>query len=356
MKDDLLARYLSNFLIVQIIFVQIISRFPNTIEKYYSNGIYKVISLFYRTSLGWIPFSVGDLLYGIFFLLFIRFIYILFRDKLSDLRSYRLSVGATLSVLYFFFYLGWGMNYYRVPLATKLDIEKEEYSTKLLNNFTLKTVEVINELHQTVVEDDSLAYVVPYSRREIYKMAKSGYTELGKKHKYFRYKVSSVKHSLLSTVLTYMGFAGYINPFSGEAQINSKIPMYTLAFTTSHEIAHQIGYAAENEANFIGYLASTSHEDAYFKLAGHITALKYLLNELNKRDEGLYKTAVKSLNYGVVLNLRESNEFWSQYENPFEPLFKKTYNIYLKANRQKSGIKSYSYMVDLLLHYSNQKT
>ena len=104
--------------------MQVISRYPNFIEKYYSNGIYKVISLFYRTSLGWILFSVGDLLYAVFILLFIRFIYVLFRDKFSEIRSYRLSVGATISVLYFFFYFSWGINYYRVPLATKLNIEK----------------------------------------------------------------------------------------------------------------------------------------------------------------------------------------------------------------------------------------
>ena len=127
--------------------------------------------------------------------------------------------------------------------------------------------------------------------------------------------------------------------------------MYTLAFTTSHEIAHQIGYAAENEANFIGYLASTKHTDTYFKLAGHVTALKYLLSELHKRDPELYKEALKNINSGILKNFQESNTFWTTYENPFEPIFKKSYNVYLKANKQKNGIETYSYMVDLLLHY-----
>lgn len=353
MKDDLLARYLSNFLFVQIFIVQLTSRFPNFIEKYYSNGIYKAISLFYRTSLGPIPFSLGDLLYGILFLLAIRFVYILFRDKLSELRSYRLSIGATLSILYFFFYFSWGMNYYRVPLATTLKLEKKNYTTEQLNDFALKTISTINKLHKTVISDDSLAFKVPHSRKEIYKMAKTGYAELSKNHIHFKYVSPSVKHSLLSTPLTYMGFAGYLNPFTGEAQVNSKIPLYTYAFTTSHEIAHQIGYAAENEANFIGYLASTSHPDVYFKLAGHITALKYLLSELNRRNDDLYKNAIKKINYGILLNMQESNNFWNSYQNPFEPLFKKSYNVYLKANNQKNGIKSYSYMVDLLLQHNS---
>jgi hypothetical protein len=351
MKDDLLARYLSYFLVVQIIFVQYISRFPKTIEKLYSNGLYKVISLFYRRSLGWIPFSIGDLIYGVFLILFIRFIYIIFRDEFTELRSYFLSIFGTLSVLYFFFYLSWGLNYYRIPLADRLEINKGSYTTEQLNTFTEKTILKINRLHISVTKNDTIPFEVPYTKREIYKMTKMGYENLSKKHRFLKYKVPSIKSSILSIPLSYMGFAGYLNPFTGEAQVNSKIPIYTFAFTASHEVAHQIGYAAENEANFIGYLATTSHTDSFFKLAGHITAMKYLLNELYKRDADLYKSTLSKLNKGIFKNLQESSIFWDTYENPFEPIFKKGYSTYLKVNKQKDGIKSYSYMVDLLIHY-----
>lgn len=354
MKDDLLAKYLSNFLFVQILFVQITSRYPNFIEKYYSNGIYKGISVFYRTALGWIPFSIGDVLYMLFAFVFIRFIYVIFRDKMTELRSYRLSVGAALSVLYFLFYFSWGMNYYRIPLAEKLELERENYSTESLNQFTLNTIEMVNQLHTTVVKNDSMPYRIPYSKQELYKMTKAGYNELSKTHKNFKYQVPSVKHTLISIPLTYMGFAGYLNPFTGEAQVNSKIPLYTYPFTISHEVAHQLGYAAENEANFIGYLACVSHKDSYIQLAGNVTALKYLLSELRKRDNALYQKAMALIHKGIQINFRESYDFWQSFENPWEPIFKKSYNVYLKANKQKSGIKSYSYMVDLLINYSNK--
>ena len=61
-------------------------------------------------------------------------------------------------------------------------------------------------------------------------------------------KVSSVKNSILSTPLSYMGFSGYINPFTLEAQINVNTPQLYLPTTICHEIAHQMGYSAENEA------------------------------------------------------------------------------------------------------------
>jgi ABC-type multidrug transport system permease subunit len=53
------------FLIFQIIFLKIITFFPEAVERFYSNGVYVLISKIARTIFGKIPFSVGDLVYGI---------------------------------------------------------------------------------------------------------------------------------------------------------------------------------------------------------------------------------------------------------------------------------------------------
>ncbi len=52
-----------------------------------------------------------------------------------------------------------------------------------------------------------------------------------------------------------MGFAGYLNPITNEAQVNALIPKNNYPATICHEIAHQVGIASESEANFVGYLA-----------------------------------------------------------------------------------------------------
>ncbi len=66
----------------------------------------------------------------------------------------------------------------------------------------------------------------------------------------------------------YLGFTGYYNPFTGEAQVNTTVPLFVQPFTTCHEIGHQLGYAKENEANFAGYLAAKSSPDAGFPVFG----------------------------------------------------------------------------------------
>lgn len=351
MNNELYARYLTYFLAIQLLFVAGVSQFPQLVETYYSNGFYPVISLLNRTATGWLPISFGDIFYGVCLFLFVRYVYIIIRDKFNDPRNYFFAAGSTISLLFFFFYFNWGMNYYRLPLAEHLGIKSQTYTTEALKEFTEKKIATINDIHSKLSPHDSLALEVPYSRKEMHQLAIKGYEVLGKRHDYLNYKKTSVKGSLLSLPLTYMGFAGYLNPFTGEAQINTKMPLTTYAFTISHEMAHQLGYAAENEANFIGYLASTSHPDPYFNFAGHLTALKYLLSELHKRNPEEFAITKKQLNSGILKNLRASQDFWRSYENPLEPLFKKSYNSYLKANKQKGGIQSYSYMVNLLLNY-----
>ena len=53
------------FFLIQILFLKIIAFFPEFVERFYSNGLYGSISKISRVTLGKIPFSVGDIIYGI---------------------------------------------------------------------------------------------------------------------------------------------------------------------------------------------------------------------------------------------------------------------------------------------------
>ena len=118
-----------------------------------------------------------------------------------------------------------------------------------------------------------------------------------------------------------MGFSGYLNPFTNEAQVDGLIPTYKFPTTSCHEVAHQLGYAAENEANFIGSLATIHNKDDYFKYAGYTFALRYCLAELFRRDSEIYYSILPRVNYGIIRNYQEVQTFWMDYENPLEPLF-----------------------------------
>jgi len=338
------------FLPIQWVVVQILSNYPNFVERFYSTGIYPITSSVSRFLLGWIPFSIGDLLYFFIVIVLIKSIVKIIRKR--KIRIIRLI--ANLSFVYFAFHLLWGLNYLRQPIQKTFQISTVNYTTEELNIFTNNLIDTINNVHFSITKNDTLKVTIPLSKKEIYSKVKNGYDILKVDNPIVSIKNASIKHSIISLPLSYMGFAGYLNPFTGEAQVNSLNPLISYPATSCHEVAHQLGFAAENEANFIGFLAAINNDDIYFQYSGYYLALRYALNDLYRHDKILYKTTFEKLNKGIVKNMQESYTHWNQFKNPLEPLFKSVFNQYLKANKQPEGIKTYNFMVGLLINYEKK--
>ncbi len=334
-----------------VILVQILRQNPQWIEHYYSTGIYPYISKFLRFLLGWIPFSIGDLLIAFLLCYFLKTLYLLLKNKFKNILATFIKLMSGVSIIYFCFYAFWGLNYFREPLAKNLNLQQATYTTEQLVLTTKHIIEQLNAVHLTIVKNDSVQVVVPYTEKEIYKLAPAGFAKLSKSYPQLSYKTVSIKTSLTSLLQSYNGTAGYINPLTGEAQINDMIPKTGYPSTTCHEVAHQIGWAAENDANFIGFLASIANDDLYFKYSGYRMAYNYCIGQVYKRDKDLGKELAKTVNKGIYKDYKASNLHWQQFKNPIEPFVKKGYNSYLKANNQSKGIESYSYVVDLLIAY-----
>jgi len=335
---------------LQILLIKFLANYPDFIENYYSNGLYPIISKALRYILGWVPFSVGDLLYATLSLFIIRWIIKnrqLFYKKPKQAFT---TILAFLSVIYFTFHLLWGMNYYRNPLHKTLGLKKE-YTIEQLVSVTKKLINEANTIHLKIAPNDTTKAVIPYSKTQIFNKTIDGYSVLQKQYPNLSSKPKSIKKSLWSIPVTYTGYSGYLNPFTNEAQVNYLIPKYHSPLVSCHEEAHQIGYAAENETNFIGYLACKKNPDIYFNYAGASFAVRYCLNELYRRDENKYDHLVQKLNIGIRKDFQESQNFWSSYQNPIEVIFKYSYDLFLKSNNQQKGIKSYSYVVALLVNY-----
>ena len=342
-------------LIPQFLLIKLLQNSPDFVERFYSNGLYIFISKVSRHILGWLPFSFGDLVYTFGSIYIIRWFYKNRKRLRTDTRNWLIDLGAAVAVIYFAFHLFWGYNYYRPPLHKNLNLNAD-YTSEQLLDITEKLIKKSNELHSEILNNDTLKVNIPYSKKDILSMATVGYDNLKTIFPDLEYHPKSIKKSLYSYPLTYMGFSGYLNPLTNEAQVDGIIPVFKFPTTASHEIAHQLGYAAENEANFIGCLASIKHDDVYFKYAGYTFALRFCLNEIYNRDECLFEDLKADVNQGILKNYQETREFWEAHENPFEPFFKLFYSNFLKANNQSKGMESYSYVVALLVNYFGENT
>jgi len=347
-------KLLALLFVLQIIVVKLLSFFPEFTERWYSNGIYPYISGASRVVLGVFSFSIGDIIYAIAIFMGLRWIWQR-RKTWRHADKYNLiTMLATLSVVYFLFNILWAYNYHRVPLHTKMDIEKK-YTLAELTAFTKKLIVKTNAIQISITKSDTVKIAIPYNVNEIYDHSVIAYSTLAKQFPDFTYKDKSIKSSLFSVPLSYMGFGGYLNPFTNEAQVNSKLPLYNLPTTTCHEMAHQIGYANESEANFIGFMASVKSNDPYFQYSGYSFALKYCMRTLTKLDKKTAKSLAPLINKGVLGNFKESEQFNKKYQSFIESIFKYIYDNYLKMNRQKDGLETYSKFVGLMVNYYKDK-
>lgn len=336
-------------LFVQIIALKILALFPESVETYYSNGFYAKLAKSERIVFGWIPFSLGDILYAVVIFFGLRWFWKKRKTFRAEWKDNILKILGCISIFYFLFNLFWGLNYLREKLADKMYIGTDYTDAELLA-FTKRLIAKTNAVHLQLTKHDTAKVVFPYAQDEVFEKNQAGYAQLAKVHPYLAYSSPSIKKSLISLPLTYMGFGGYLNPFTNEAQVNYKLPMYSFPTTTAHEMAHQIGYASESEANFIGYLASVKNKDLYFQYSGYATALKYCLGNWEVRNEKVCDDLLKTVNPGILKNFKDSRDFWDSYETFVEEGFKIFYDNFLKLNQQE-GLESYNRFVDLLVNY-----
>ena len=333
--------------------IKIFSFFPNAVEKYYSTGIYPMISRFLRILFGWIPFSMGDILYTVCFiylvLSLISFLTRTFRRELH--RQYLiLSLKKSFAIvlwIYLAFNILWGLNYDRLPIARQMQLETGLYSKKELQDLLGLLVSRVNQI-------DSVSRIARKdltNNDSIFRNSINAYHLLGRTNNKLYYSNPSVKFSFYGYLANYMGFSGYYNPFSGEAQVNTTVPRFVQPFTTCHEIGHQLGYAKEEEANFCGFLATKTSVDPAFRYSVYLDLYLYSAAALYILDSTAFIPYRESLKPTVRQDLRDLKNFYNKYQNPFEPIIHSMYGNYLKANRQPQGIYAYDEVVGLVIAY-----
>ena len=339
--------------------IKIFSLFPNAVERYYSNGIYRGISRAQRMVLGWIPFSIGDILYAIVFIFLVyksfQFTKRLIKKNVN--KQYITSALMKLVFLFLFVYvyfnLAWGLNYNRIGIKEQLALHETKYSSADLAEVMQQLVYKLNALHAPAI-----ANRLPLGqKRNLFTESVTAYQIIGEKNKIYRYKSPAVKPSLYSYLGNYLGYTGYYNPFTGEAQVNTTVPVYIQPFVSCHEVGHQLGYAKESEASFAGYLSAKSSDNPAFQYSAYFDLYAYARRYLYLEDSMMLKQLDSQLNVGVKKDYRDLREFFLKHTNPIEKAIDILYGEYLKANEQPMGKVSYNEVVLwVIAYYKKYKT
>jgi hypothetical protein len=197
-----------------------------------------------------------------------------------------------------------------------------------------------------------LATHQPYpSSKNLFEGVRKAYAALGKNYPFLQYKNESLKSSSWGWFGNYAGFTGYYNPFTGEAQVNTTVPKFLQPFISCHEVAHQLGYAKEMEANFVGYLAATSSTDPLFQYSVYLDLFNYANRNLFITDSAAAKGYRNKLIPPVKEDIREWIRFNQRNRSLLEPVVRWGYGLFLQSNEQPQGILSYDEVTGFLIAY-----
>lgn len=347
------------------ILIFIFSLFPAAVERWYSTGVYRGISTTQRMITRWLPFSLGDVLYvalsiWILVKLVVWIRRIIRRDHSREMFKHTLfRMVKRILWIYVVFKLAWGLNYDRLGIAYQLGINKTSYTREEVAQLTNRLIVKVNECRRLI--KDSILPTPPLD--SIYREAFLAYQTASYQHDFLNYGNRSVKGSLFSVLGDYMGFTGYYNPFTGEAQLRTDIPRILVPYIVTHEMAHQLGYASESEANFVGYLAAAESADPYFRYSLYNDLFSYAQGEelFMFRTETDFKTFDSVVQYNrsqldtlVKKERKEVREFFQKRKHRLSPAVSNMYDQYLKMNKQNKGIESYNEVIGWLISYQKK--
>ena len=162
------------------------------------------------------------------------------------------------------------------------------------------------------------------------------------------------KPILNTWILSVQQTTGVYSPFTVEANYNRDIAYYDIPFTICHELSHLRGYMQEEEANFIGVLATIGADDLYFNYSGYVSAWVYAGNALARIDSTAFATLYGRINARTRQDMLYNNAYWKQFEGKPAEAHEQLNDAYLKIQGQTTGVRSYGHVTDLMLEYFAQ--
>lgn len=340
-------------LIALLIIILVIASQRMFVEKYYTSGLYPPVAKGMRALLGWSSLSFGDVLYFLaaVWILYklIKNIRLLFIKKLSGRIIWRKTkkLLVVLLSIYIIFMVLWGLNYSRKGIAYQLQLPHPSDQINDLLNMQEFVLMKVNESKQDLINSGNSSL----SNSEIFQGAVDAYHKSEKKYPFLHYQRPSIKSSLYGSIGNYLGFTGYYNPFTGEAQVNTTVPRFLLPSITTHEMAHQLGYAKENEANFVGFITAANSDDASFRYAAYLDIFLYANSQLRVFDSSVANETLNKLIPPVRRDIETWRTFSITHQGLLEPAVRWLYGNFLRLNNQPQGMRSYNQVISMVIAY-----
>ncbi len=314
------------------------------IERTYSTLLYPHLQRLITPASNLVPFALFDVFV---FATAAAWILALIKDIRREPRWKRVIAPVFLRsiiwacVLYIGFVSLWGLNYRRVKLRDKLQVDSAAISPEGAYSFAVTAIDRLNAIHDSAHAAKSTAFgsIEP----ELANGFNRAQQELGNPNVAVP---GRPKTTLLNPFFSLAGVEGMTNPYFLEILIDESMLPVERPAAIAHEWGHLAGYADESEANFVGWLTCI-HGSAADQYSGWLFAYSEMMSAIRRSDRA---ELVRMLAPGPLEDLRALSLHQQQQINPLASrLSSQVYDRYLKANRIQSGVANYGEVVALML-------
>ena len=317
-------------------------RMITPVADFYAAYCYPAISFVLSLVAAIFPFSLEEITVVCFVAALITVIVRAVRKRAGFLSWLK---GTALIVMWVFvwFYMGWGNNYFRTSISSRLGLEKVHFEqqnfSQFLDDFSAQinlAAEAASGYPEAELEKDIKAF---YGGRP----AAYGYTGIR--------SWQHVKKPLLNPLYSAVGVLGYMGPFFCETQLNTDLQDIDYPFVLAHEKAHLAGVTSEAEANYWGFAFCRQSDNPAIRYSGYQGLLPYVLSNakalLNAEE---YEAWTASLSSKVKTDYDASRDYWQQKRVPWiSKLQHSAMDLMLRSNKVSEGAKDYSGVVALLM-------
>ncbi len=346
-----------------MVLLNILARLFPGLADWYTMHIFLPVSGVWTRISGTVPFSVGEVLIilGILLLLItpISLLILLIvckSQRRKILKLYGLVYGWILTWILSTETLHCFIQYQCTTFGDRYFPDApESYASEEVLSVYAQLVDAANEAAKEVQRDENGCFIMTDN---LYQTAKTSMQQLGEQYPQYAGFYPDPKPIFFSSIMTQQWLLGIYYPFTMEANYNQQVYEINLPATLCHEYTHLKGNLFEDEANFISFLACTDSESADFRYSGYLMALEYMMNEVWELEGA---EEIKAQLDPVIWNDLYAfvpEETWEEIEEEavidtaiMEEVSDVAADTTLKLNGVEDGMRSYSRMVNLVLHY-----
>jgi len=350
--------------------ILVFSFFPIAVASYFSFGLFQYIGLGLRSLTGGLKMPIGEYVYIILIIvLVINILLGLYKLKnvfnteafSTNLLLFGKRLMLKLVQLYVVFMLIWGLNYQKSSPAISFNLKMDtSYSEVQLDSLSLDLMEELNKTRQILTD----SVIQKMEVDQVFRNSILNYKQLKTKFPQLAIDKPLLKEAAFPSWGDYLGYLAFYQPITGEAIVRTDIPLLTLPYTSCHELAHQMGYASEAEANFIAFVVATESSDALLRYSMLLQMFTYCQSEhlgliAKTGNFEKWKTIVNRnksmLDAKVIGDRKKIKDFFIQRQHLLLPASTSLYDQFLQWNKQAKGIKSYDEVLLWVLAYNKSK-